>query len=67
MGGLDVKFMHTDPKHQRRDAGTMAMAWGVNEADERGLVSYVPALLKGRGLYAEFGFELVDVYGCWPL
>ena len=62
MGRLDLKFVHTDPAHQRRGAGALMMAWGVKEADKRGLTSYVQASPQGQGLYAKFGFELVDIY-----
>ncbi|TQV94446.1 hypothetical protein V2A60_005489 [Cordyceps javanica] len=57
-----LKFVHTDPAHQRRGAGALMMAWGVKEADKRGLTSYVQASPQGQGLYAKFGFELVDIY-----
>ncbi|OAA74502.1 Acyl-CoA N-acyltransferase [Akanthomyces lecanii RCEF 1005] len=57
-----LKFVHTDPKHQRRGAGRMMMDWGTKEADDKGLVSYVQASPEGRGLYAKYGFQLVDIF-----
>lgn len=59
---LDLKFVHTDPKHQRRGAGRMMMDWGTKEADDKGLTSYVQASPEGRGLYAKYGFQLVDMF-----
>ncbi|ATY60884.1 Acyl-N-acyltransferase [Cordyceps militaris] len=57
-----LKYVHTDPAHQRRGAGALTMAWGTKEADARGLPAYVQASPQGQGLYAKFGFALIDTY-----
>lgn len=59
---LDLKFVHTDPAHQRRGAGSIMMDWGTKQADARGLTGYVQASPQGRRLYESFGFKEVATH-----
>lgn len=35
----------------------MIVQWGCDRADEAGVVAYIDASKKGKGLYQKFGFE----------
>ncbi|KAJ3474130.1 hypothetical protein NLG97_g9976 [Lecanicillium saksenae] len=56
-----LKLLHTDPAHQRRGAGSMLLQHFADEADKRGLESYLEASDEGRPLYEKFGYETVEV------
>ena len=49
----------TDPKHHRRGAGAMLVRWGIDQADEANLPSFLEASQQGKPLYSRFGFEAV--------
>lgn len=51
---LDICFTH--PLYQKRGAGKLLVGWGVEEADRRGVGSWVEASTFGKGLYEKFGF-----------
>ncbi|KAF2181598.1 acyl-CoA N-acyltransferase [Zopfia rhizophila CBS 207.26] len=62
MGGKPFYFLHiliTDPDHHRRGAGGMLVRWGVAQADEAQLPTYLEASDAGRPLYERFGFYQV--------
>ncbi|KAJ6779366.1 hypothetical protein PWT90_04031 [Aphanocladium album] len=66
-GGLDKRWQDDfgskpHASHQRRGAGSIMMDWGVKQADDRGLTSYVQASPEGRRLYEKFGFREVDTH-----
>ncbi|KAI0022573.1 acyl-CoA N-acyltransferase [Xylariomycetidae sp. FL0641] len=52
-----LKFLQTDPKHQRRGAGAMLIRWGVEEAKKLGLVAYLESSEEGHELYKRCGFH----------
>lgn len=56
---LVLKFLHTDPKHQKRGAGGMLVKWGVDKAKEMGLPAYLEASTAGKPLYEKHGFETI--------
>lgn len=47
----------THPKHHRRGAGGLLLAWGCAKADEAGVEAYLEASTMGAPLYARYGFE----------
>ncbi|EKG14884.1 hypothetical protein MPH_07924 [Macrophomina phaseolina MS6] len=49
----------TDPDHGRRGAGGLLVQWGLDQADELGLDTYLDASPMGKGLYQKNGFEIV--------
>lgn len=49
----------TDPDHGRRGAGGLLVQWGLDQADELGLDTYLDASPMGKGLYEKNGFETV--------
>ena len=50
----------THPDHQRRGAGALLVKYGVDVADEMGLVAYLEASTAGKPLYERWGFKEVD-------
>lgn len=49
------------PHRQRLGAGTALLRWGLDLADQLGLVSCLEASPYGYGLYKRYGYEDVDV------
>jgi GNAT superfamily N-acetyltransferase len=56
---VDLKLLHTDPKHQRRGAGSMLLKWGTAEADRLCLPAYLESSAEGRILYERHGWREV--------
>lgn len=56
--------MHTDPVHQRRGAGSLMLAWGLEQADKKGLLIYLQSSHEGRQLYKRFGFQETETFIC---
>lgn len=48
----------TDPKYQRRGAGSMLVKWGCDKADEMGIICALQASAAGEQVYLRQGFEL---------
>jgi GNAT superfamily N-acetyltransferase len=46
----DLKLLQTDPRHQRRGAGSMLIRWGLDESERRGVPAYLEAIEEGRSL-----------------
>jgi len=55
---LDLSALITDPKHQRRGAGSMLIKWGTDIADAAGIECCLEATETGRPLYERHGFEV---------
>lgn len=55
-----LKFLHTDPAHQKRGAGSMLVKWGLDKAEEMKLPAYLEASKAGKPLYVKHGFKEVD-------
>jgi GNAT superfamily N-acetyltransferase len=55
---LDIIF--TDPKYQRRGAGTKLVKWGVDRADEMGVEAFLEATRFGRHMYEQNGFRVME-------
>jgi WD repeat-containing protein 48 len=49
----------THPDHQGRGAAKLMLDWGMDKADEEGLVTYLDATATGRLVYEKRGFKLV--------
>ena len=58
---LDLKLLHTDPKHQGRGAGGMLVRWGVEEARRRGVPAYLESSEAGHSLYRKYGFRDLEL------
>ncbi|KID93157.1 Acyl-CoA N-acyltransferase [Metarhizium guizhouense ARSEF 977] len=54
-----LKLLHTDPKHQRRGAGSLLLKWGTTEADRLGLPAYLESSEEGYALYERHGWREV--------
>ncbi|KAJ8060886.1 hypothetical protein OCU04_009967 [Sclerotinia nivalis] len=52
----------TDPKHQKRGAGSMLVKWGVNMADSLNGEAYLEATEMGRPVYEKFGFVVLATF-----
>lgn len=57
---IDLKLLHTDPKHQRRGAASLLLESGLKEADRLNIPSCLESSVEGRKLYEKFGFKEVD-------
>ena len=56
-------MISVNPLYQRKGVGSLLMQWGCDEADRRGLESYILASPAGVQLYRRFGFKTVgEVY-----
>jgi predicted N-acetyltransferase YhbS len=55
-----LKFLHTDPKHWKRGAGSLLIRWGLDKSRELQLPAYLEASPKGAGLYLKHGFKVFD-------
>jgi GNAT superfamily N-acetyltransferase len=53
-----LNMLATHPDHQGRGAGKMLLSWGLEKADEEGLVTYLNATDVGRQMYEKKGFEV---------
>ncbi|KAI0136656.1 acetyltransferase [Xylariales sp. AK1849] len=65
MGGRTYAYLHllqTDPKHQRRGAGSQLILWGIMEAERLGLVAYLESSESGHSLYHKMGFKDVELH-----
>lgn len=51
----------THPDHQGRGIGKLLLDWGMNKADEEGLVCYLNATEVGKRMYEKRGFEVRKV------
>ncbi|KAF1956347.1 hypothetical protein CC80DRAFT_473230 [Byssothecium circinans] len=56
---LMLNTLATHPEHQGRGAARLLVDWGLQKADQEGLVVYLDSSLAGRGMYEKRGFELV--------
>jgi GNAT superfamily N-acetyltransferase len=50
----------TIPKFQRQGAASMLVKWGLDYADDRGLLPYLEASPAGLGVSQNHGFKVVD-------
>ena len=50
----------TLPMYQRKGIASLLLKWGLDIADDRGLVCYLDASPMGLGLYKKFGWKEVD-------
>lgn len=55
----DLNILITHPSHRHRGAGSMLVKWGIDEADQRGIISVLQASEMGLGCYLKQGFEVV--------
>jgi WD repeat-containing protein 48 len=56
---LMLNQLATHPDHQGRGAAKMMLDWGMQKADEEGLVTYLDSTVYGRAVYERRGFVLV--------
>ncbi|KAF2085305.1 acyl-CoA N-acyltransferase [Saccharata proteae CBS 121410] len=54
-----VSLLVTDPRHQRRGAGSLLLKWILRQADAKGLETFLEASQVARPLYERVGFEVV--------
>ncbi|KAF2637120.1 hypothetical protein P280DRAFT_472635 [Massarina eburnea CBS 473.64] len=54
-----LNTLATHPEHQKRGAAKLLLDWGLQKADEEGLLMYLDSSLAGRRMYEKRGFEVV--------
>ncbi|KAI0506119.1 acyl-CoA N-acyltransferase [Xylaria bambusicola] len=59
---VHLRFLHVDPKHQRRGAGAMLVNWGVEEARKLGLPAFLESSPAGHSLYLRQGFRDINIH-----
>ncbi|KUJ13697.1 uncharacterized protein LY89DRAFT_752829, partial [Mollisia scopiformis] len=52
----------TDPKYQKRGAGSMLVKWGLNIADSMNGEAYLEASEYGKPVYEKYGFVALESY-----
>lgn len=58
---LELNVLVTDPRHQRRGAGSLLIAHVCKEADERNLLCRLTASQAGLAAYLKHGFEVKKI------
>ncbi|RAL12578.1 GNAT family N-acetyltransferase [Aspergillus homomorphus CBS 101889] len=63
----DKKFLYLDilathPNYHRRGLGSQLLRWGLKQADEAGVETFLASTPQGRRLYEKHGFEVVREY-----
>lgn len=58
---LMLNQLATHPSHQGRGVGSLLLNWGLQKADEEGLVCYLNASEAGKRMYEKRGFEVRKV------
>jgi len=53
-------MLATAPEHQRKGAGTLAMKWGVAQADFDGVDAFLFSTPFGKHLYEKNGYEALE-------
>ncbi|KAL4903142.1 hypothetical protein BDW74DRAFT_180013 [Aspergillus multicolor] len=61
-----LHLLAVDPAFGRRGLGEKLLKWGLDRADERGLVTFISASPAGRGLYEKHGCRAVHNYEVIP-
>ncbi|KAF2480182.1 hypothetical protein BDY17DRAFT_256402 [Neohortaea acidophila] len=56
---VKLQMLFTRREGFRRGAGTMHLAWGLEQADKLGIPAYLEASRMGRPLYERMGFQAV--------
>jgi GNAT superfamily N-acetyltransferase len=56
-----LNMLATHPEHQGRGAGKILLDWGIQKADDEGLMTYLNATDVGRRMYEKRGFEVKKV------
>jgi GNAT superfamily N-acetyltransferase len=51
--------LYIDSRYQRRGLGGVLVKWGIDEANRRGLPTYIEGTSKGYGLYVKHGMREV--------
>lgn len=56
-GHILMFMLYVDSDYQRKGAGSMAVKWGCELADQLMLPCWVESSKKGHGLYSRYGYE----------
>ncbi|KAF2203085.1 acyl-CoA N-acyltransferase [Delitschia confertaspora ATCC 74209] len=56
---LILQTLVTHPNHERKGAGSALLRWGLEQADAKGVETYLEASQIGAPLYARYGFQPV--------
>lgn len=54
-------MLQTDPKHERRGAGSLLIKKVLEEAQQLGMIAYLESSEAGHSLYADLGFQDVEL------
>ncbi|RDW79314.1 GNAT family N-acetyltransferase [Aspergillus mulundensis] len=61
-----LQLLAVDPAFSRRGLGEKLLKWGLDRADEKGLVTFISASPAGRGLYEKHDCKAVHNYEVVP-
>jgi ribosomal protein S18 acetylase RimI-like enzyme len=57
---IALKFICTDPAHQRRGAGSLLTEWGIKRARDDDKRLYLESTVEARSMYEKLGFKAVE-------
>ena len=57
---LDLTFIGTEPKHERRGAASLLIQWGLERCKRDNVPAYLESTANAGSLYERHGFKTVE-------
>jgi predicted N-acetyltransferase YhbS len=62
-----ISYCFVDPSFRHQGAGSVMMKWGLEQADAKGMESFVESTEDGEKFYAAHGFETLHDFTLDPV